>query len=515
MKKLVTPFRVGLLVLAVAAFLFILLTFVKKGGMDEDESIDTYAYFNDARGLGRRSRIQIAGIPVGEIREIVLEPHPTRGLVAKVWLRIRSDINVREDASLTKTSESIALGDYMLDLFPGTQAARPLNEGEEIKRVYDQQGVQQVFESLQKITGDIQEVTSSLRRVLGGDQGTESLESIVANLRNLSESVDRTVRDSGEKLNAILGNFEAFSEDVRGISQGQDAQIREIVSNVNTITQQVQDVLASVQKVLGSGEGELKEGFASIKQTMNRLERTLANLEEVTNKVKEGEGVAGKLLADERLGQKVSESVEELSGFADRLTRMQTEVGVKSEYLVSQGSAKNYLQVRLIPRPDKYYLLEIVDDPRGTVVQETVQSNPPEVGSPVTQVRTVRSEGLKFSAQFAKRYYWLTLRFGIIESTGGLGADAHFFDEALALKVDAFNFSVEELRYPRVRTSVRFNAFGHLFATVGVDDILNTQTRDLTTNRLLAGRDYFVGGGLYFTDEDLKAIITTTGVPTP
>jgi phospholipid/cholesterol/gamma-HCH transport system substrate-binding protein len=510
LKKLVTPFRVGLLVLAGAAFLFILLTFVRKGGMDADTSVDVYAYFNDASGLGRRSRVQIAGIAVGEVKEIVLE-----GNRAKVWLRIREDVGVREDAAVTKRSESIALGDYQLDLFPGTKEARLLKDGDEISRVYDEQGVQQVFESLQRITGDISEVTQSLRRVLGGDRGTESLESIVANLKNLSESVDRTVRDSGEKLNSILGNFESFSQDVRGISQGQDEQIRQIVANINKITFQVQDVLATVQKVLGSGEDELKEGVASVKETLNRLEGSLRNLEEITGKVAEGESVAGLLLTDQRMGQKVSESVEGLTNFADRLTRLQMEVGVRSEYLVSQGAAKNALTLRLIPRPDKYYLLEVVDDPRGLVTQQVVQSNPPGAGEPVSQVQTVRTEGLKFSAQFAKRYYFTTLRFGIIENTGGLGADLHFLQDRLSLRTDVFNFSVQELRYPRVRTALRVNAFGHLYASVGVDDAFNTQVRDRSTNRLIAGRDFFAGGGIFFTDEDLAAIITTVGVPSP
>jgi phospholipid/cholesterol/gamma-HCH transport system substrate-binding protein len=511
LRKIVTPFRVGLLVLAAAAFLFILLTFVRKGGMAADESVDVYAYFEDASGLGKRSRVQIAGIPVGEIREIGLE-----GNRAKVWLRIRDDVGLREDAALTKRSESIALGDFTLDLFPGTREARPLQDGDQIVRVYDEQGVQQVFESLQKITGDIQEVTSSLRRALGGDKGSESLEAIVANLKNLAENVDRTVGTSGQRLNSILANFHAFSEEVRGISEGQGDQVRQIVANINRITEQVQDVLTTVQKVLGSGEGELKEGVASLKQTLDRLEGSLRNLQEITDSVRQGEGVAGKLLTDKRLGQRVSESVEDLSAFADRLTRLQTEISVKSEYLYSQGSAKNTLTLRLIPRPDKYYLLEVVDDPRGTVEQEVIQMNPPDQGSPSTQIRTVRREGLKFSAQFAKRFYWLTLRFGVIESTGGAGADAHLFDDALTLKVDAFNFSVAELTYPRIRTTLRLQAFGHLFATVGVDDLLNGQAfRDPANNRLITGRDFFVGGGVYFTDEDLKSIISVTGVPGP
>jgi phospholipid/cholesterol/gamma-HCH transport system substrate-binding protein len=254
---------------------------------------------------------------------------------------------------------------------------------------------------------------------------------------------------------------------------------------------------------------------ASIKQSLDKLQNSLTNLEEITAKVRDGEGVAGKLLTDERLGQKVSESVEDLSSFADRVTRLQTEVSVRSEYLMSQGTSKNALAIRLIPRPDKYYLLEIVDDPRGVVEQQVVQNNPPQVGQPAEQLQTVRKEGLKFSAQFAKRFYWTTLRFGLIESSGGIGADFHFFNNHVTLSTDAFNFSVQEVSFPRVRSSLKFSVFNHLFASAGVDDLLNPQVRETGSNKLIAGRDYFMGGGIYFTDEDLKAILTTTGVPKP
>jgi phospholipid/cholesterol/gamma-HCH transport system substrate-binding protein len=82
--------------------------------------------------------------------------------------------------------------------------------------------------------------------------------------------------------------------------------------------------------------------------------------------------------------------------------------------------------------------------------------------------------------------------------------------------VDAFNFSVAELTYPRIRTTLRLQAFGHLFATVGVDDLLNNAaTRDAATHRLISGRDYFIGAGVFFTDDDLKSIVSVTGVPGP
>jgi phospholipid/cholesterol/gamma-HCH transport system substrate-binding protein len=79
--------------------------------------------------------------------------------------------------------------------------------------------------------------------------------------------------------------------------------------------------------------------------------------------------------------------------------------------------------------------------------------------------------------------------------------------------VDAFNFSLEGLRFPRLRATVRFTPFEHVYVNAGVDDVLNNPNRDLLTNRLLSGRDFFVGAGVYFTDNDLKSILPV--IPKP
>ena len=90
-------------------------------------------------------------------------------------------------------------------------------------------------------------------------------------------------------------------------------------------------------------------------------------------------------------------------------------------------------------------------------------------------------DSIKVSAEFAKRFYFTTLRFGIIENTGGLGADIHLFQDFLTFKLDAFNFSVDELRFPRLRATLRLQAFGHLFATAGMDAVINTRKPDCFT----------------------------------
>jgi phospholipid/cholesterol/gamma-HCH transport system substrate-binding protein len=509
LKKILTPFRVGLLVLASAIFSFIFFSFAKKGGLSESEALSVYAYFRDASGLSKKSRVQIAGISVGEISGIVLE-----GNRAKIWLKVRREANLREDASITKRSESL-LGDYVLDLFPGSEVAAKMPDGGEIKHVIDTGGVEAIFNSLGQITADIQAVTGSLREVFGGEKGEGSLQRIVENLVALSETFDSSVRESADKLGSILKNFESVSGEVREMTRGEEGNVREIVANIQAITRDFREVIASVRQTMAISDGGVEGGMASTRSMVDRLDKSLTNLEEITTRVNEGKGTVGTLLSNERLGQKITETVEDVSDFANRLTRLQIEVGIKSEYLFSQGSTKNSLAVRLIPKPDKYYLLEFINDPRGFVSTDIIQRNPPGTEEPATQVQRITRDQLKISAEFAKRYYFATLRFGIIESTGGLGADFHFLNDALSFRFDAFNFSAEELRYPRLRAAVRVQAFQHLFATAGVDDIFNRQLRDLATNRLIAGRDFFMGGGVFFTDDDLKAVFSAAPAVRP
>jgi phospholipid/cholesterol/gamma-HCH transport system substrate-binding protein len=153
--------------------------------------------------------------------------------------------------------------------------------------------------------------------------------------------------------------------------------------------------------------------------------------------------------------------------------------------------------LRLQPREDKYYLLEIIDDPRGRTTTKTVvtQTNDPNLPPVVHETSSTTSEGIKVSFQFAKQWYFLTGRFGIFEGSGGLGMDFEFFNKRLKLTADAFDFTADE--EPRIRFLASYEFLKHFYFTAGLDDLLNR-------SRI----DYFVGTGLRFTDDDLKAILT-------
>jgi phospholipid/cholesterol/gamma-HCH transport system substrate-binding protein len=245
---------------------------------------------------------------------------------------------------------------------------------------------------------------------------------------------------------------------------------------------------------------------------LQKLDKTLENLAQVTQDIRDGKGPVGRMIEDERAGQQVGEAVQGVSEYANRLTSLQTEVSLSSVYLFNAQSARNEVDVRIIPSPDKYYLLGLVDDPLGDTNVSYVVSNPPGLYQPAVQKVTTTNYTLKFNAEFAKRYYFATFRFGIIESTGGVGLDLNFFNDILAIKTDVFNFGNEALRYPRLRVTANVTLFQHLFLSGGIDDVFNAPVRNTLDNRLVSGRDFFLGGGIHFTDDDLKAILTVAPV---
>jgi phospholipid/cholesterol/gamma-HCH transport system substrate-binding protein len=123
-----------------------------------------------------------------------------------------------------------------------------------------------------------------------------------------------------------------------------------------------------------------------------------------------------------------------------------------------------------------------------------VQSSNPNDPLYYRQVKTTTTNSLRFSLQLAQRFGPFTGRFGIKESTGGVGLDTLLFQDRFELRQDLFGFG--EVVLPRWRVSLGYEFVHRLWLLGGVDDILSG-TR----------RDYFIGAQLKFNDEDLKTIL--------
>ena len=217
------------------------------------------------------------------------------------------------------------------------------------------------------------------------------------------------------------------------------------------------------------------------------------------------------------MADKVEAAVNGAADYVATLTSIEAHVDVGAYYNINRGGATASLGLRLQPKPDKYYFVEIVDDGGG--LERLTQSSSPAGGEVRTSIHE-SDNSLRFTAMFAKRFFdFLVLRAGLIETTGGLGANVFLFDNRIELRSDLFNFGgprnhvdgeVAGLVLPRWRTMIKAQPIPYIYVVAGIDDVLNStngrQFLSYTVDRGY-GFDYFFGLGLTFKDDDLRAIL--------
>jgi phospholipid/cholesterol/gamma-HCH transport system substrate-binding protein len=484
--RLTSAVKVGAFaVVTVGAGLFIYRYVTKSGDAD---GYVVFARMKDASGIAKMSQVRIAGIPVGRVKSIKLE-HDT----ARIDIAMNEDVPLYDDAAAAKVASSL-LGEFQLRIAPGTEGRRKLANGDEIKVVTEAQTTDDLMRQMSDIAKDVKEVTRALATSVGSEQGKQDIQATLRNLAQVTEALNQTVRENRQAIHEIVNN-------TREISTRSGPEIQAILENVRETTRDVRELVH--KDPTGRGEqGEVRKIVERVDRASQNLESALKNVDDVTARLNRGEGTLGRLSKDEKLINEVEGAVENVGDFLGGISRLQTIVSLRTDYQFLASTVKSYVEIRLQPKEDKYYLLEIVNDPKGltrfeqTDVDTTNPNDPPHY----REVRTVTTNSLRFSLQFAQSFGPFTGRFGIKESTGGLGLDTSLFDGRFELRQDLYGFG--EVVLPRWRISLGYEFINRLWLLGGVEDILSNSRRD-----------YFVGGMLRFNDEDLKTILPFAKTP--
>jgi phospholipid/cholesterol/gamma-HCH transport system substrate-binding protein len=273
-------------------------------------------------------------------------------------------------------------------------------------------------------------------------------------------------------------------------------KVQQILDDVRTTTTQVKQLMAAEQPGQPKSEGEIRQIVDKVNRASENLESTLKNLDSVTGRLDRGEGTLGRLSKDDHLINEVEGVADDVGEFVGGLSRIQTIVTMRTDYQFLSSTVKSYVELRIQPREDKYYSIEVVNDPRGLTHFQQIDVDTTNTNEPphYREVITTTENSLRFSLQFAQVFGPFTGRFGIKESTGGLGLDTLLFDNRFEIRQDLFGFG--EVVLPRWRISLGYEFVNRAWLLGGVDDMLSSSRRD-----------YFVGLQLRFNDEDLKSIL--------
>ncbi len=529
MRNLAPAIKVGLTFVVAAAMGYWSFMMLAKGSCAGDpEQLRIHAFFKDATLLVEKSRVQISGLNIGYIvsRELNVRP-PRKALIrakrfAKITVALNKGVTLYTNATIKKRSASL-LGDFYLEIDPGTyewwehiesgqsvarafcetmskgacrrHVGEKIKDGDEITRVGELTTVTQVVQQVSDIMPEVKGLTQDIRRLINGP------------IRKIGEGIERGVEENRKAVAQIMANVDGITRDIRLVTSSANQDVRLIIEDIKAITGSVRGMAREgEQATKGVGE-KLQAGLNKLSTALDKLDATLSNTDKITDGVEQGKGTIGRLLKDETLINDVEEMVQDASGLIKSITGLQTVVGLRSEYNFQAGTIKTYLSVELRPRPDKYYLIELIDDPRGrrSVSTEVTRSDDPSKPVLTREERVTVSDAFRLSFQIAKRISAFTFRFGIKESTGGLGADVHLFSDRMVLSTDLFDFQANI--YPRLKALVAWEFFKRLYVVGGVDDAFNQRPRNGTGG----GRDYILGAQIRFNDEDLKQLLLFGG----
>ncbi|ACY14435.1 MlaD family protein [Haliangium ochraceum] len=521
MKSLSNGIKVGILFVVMVLGTYGVWSAVTAPSSGE-KSFELGAMFRDASGLPKGSRVVVAGLPVGEIIDLDIE-----GRYARIGFRVREDLPVWSNAIVFKKSSSL-LGDYYLELDPGTPEALDatgnivtntrLGADDTVATVVEATSpdelLRRIDESMPNVDNvllSVRDLSEDLRRVVNGP-----LLSVSERIDGLVQTESETVARILERLDRSMVNIQAITNDVRDITGGRNSQIDRILEELEAASSEARNLVVSART-------EVEQTGSKVREKLDMVDDIMANTSSITGKIDEDEGTLGRLVNDPTIADNVEDITEDAKGFLDGLLNLQTYVGLRSEYTVGSGSLRSYVSLELAPRPDKYYLIELAKGPRGGLPEVSLIYDPSMNDSQYLRRVTIEDE-IRFTFQLAKRLSWATLRYGLKESTGGVGLDfnGEWFGRELTLQTDVFDASFDRL--PRLKVSAAYEFLPYIYVLGGIDDAMNAPgylpitpgpdeglERPMLFDELRYGRDFFVGAMLRFNDRDLAALFTVAG----
>lgn len=533
MKSISAGVRVAILFLLLAVGSYLVW---KNLGQDPagSNNYTLYAKFRDASGLPKGSKVVVAGLPQGEVTGLEVE-----GRYAKVTFKLRDEIDVWTSGVVIKKATSL-LGDNYLEIDPGERAKQMPDGssrefsllgpkcptyGDSDRRKADvcrqvpsvieattpdqlMHRIEQTIPNVDRVLASVRDLSEDVRRIVNGP-----LQSVATRIDGLVQREAGTVASIIQRADRSMEKIEQIAGDLRELTKGADPQIERILKNLD-------EASAEAKGLVATAKDELEKTGDALRGKLDKLDGVISNTESITEKIDSEKGTLGRLVNDPVIADNVEQITDDAKGFLGTLFGLRAYVGLRSEYNVLAKLARHYVTVELHTRPDKYYLIELEKGPRGNYPVVTLTFDP--TVDPNNWIRrTVIEDKIRFTFQFAKRFGWLTLRYGLKESTGGIGADADltFGGRALRLSGDVFDATFD--KYPRVKLTAAFELFRHLYVLGGIDEAINSPAElqipmsasevPIQFETFRYGRDYFAGAMLRFNDEDLAALLTVGG----
>lgn len=451
--------KIGLFVVMALGALLLLSTQVTSLGKWGNEGYKIQAYVDDASGIEKHSHVLMNGVTIGDVDEITID-----GKRVKLSLMIDKGVKIPKDSSVSVAQESL-LGSKVLNIIVGDSSESLQAQGvlSQSKRYAS---FDQTSDSVNAAAKELELLLKDFRSTLDEEHRAAIQDAIIA-FRNVGVNLDGVIVENRDDLHAAIANFRTMSAGFNQTADTVNKDLPAIMARINSLSARMDNISGSLEHKLP----EAVDKFVKIEDNVTAI------LTENRASLKDTVSDAGSFF------KRGEEAFGKIDSMLSNFTVSELQVAMHTDYMIRDGYGKVYLGVNYLPNPETYYMFDLIstDD----------YSKYPEV------IPGVNKEGKTYySAQYGKRFDNTLLRFGAIESTGGVGVDYFMNHDRVKFSAEAFDFNaVNDVRGTRahLKAQVRYQMLKHLELYGGWDNFLNPQSQNI-----------FLGLGLRFIDNDLK-----------
>ena len=437
--------------------------------------------FPDVSGLDAKAAVRVHGVRVGKVEKILL-----RQGYAEAVLAVDSSLKLGKGATAAVRNMGL-LGDKYVELIPGNPDLGPLETPGRIAGSspvsYDE-----ILSKIDAIGDNVKALTSSFRVSLAGPEAEGRMKEIVENIRSLTAEANRLVAEN-------RGTVHETAENIREITARLKADLPEVLANARTL-------LDHLDTIVVDNRAGLSDTVKSLRDSTAKLETTMKSVDNIVGKIDRGEGTIGKLINSSATHDRLLTTMDSIKGGADSLTdslgrvqRWKLNVGYEDIYLTKISDTRTQFTLQLSPLPDRFYLLQVANDPYGKRTEYTktdTTTNPDGSITTTTTHQLKYDQAMTITFEHGWRYAPWVFRIGMKDGHGAVGMDSLLMKDRLQFSLDAWDFSRPENNF-RLMVEGKYYITKRIFLSTGVDDIL-----------LKTHRSFFFGAGLAWPDEDFK-----------
>ncbi len=428
--------------LTLSVFFILSLALTQKTSIFESYN-EYYTELADAVGLIEKAPVKIAGLNVGRIEKMSLQ-----GKKAKLILKIQKKIKLPQD-SVVQIKNSGALGDKYLEIIPGDDIH--FLSSKSFIATTNISG--DLYGASEGLAMDLQDIVKHIKKQFIGQDGS-TLKEITDSLRDILSQIKKTTK--------VFANITTQNEN----------RLQVLVENLS------------------------KFGEKLSKLDLNALEDFSKNMALISKNLTEGKGTLGKLLTDDELINKTTETMESLRQLTQKFNTTRTEIDIYSTYNNDAGGYASF-HLDIIPSPEKILRLGLSSSdfgPKTTERKETIKTT----GSLTTNTyKTVHTEPIyRINAQVGRKFSDFALRIGLIESSGGIGLDYYFPKLGIKTSLDAFDWNRYKTK-PTLRLSGEIRLWNVIYIKGVGEDLFHLKQKGIS-----------YGAGLRLNDNNVSSLLS-------